>query len=618
MDKKRKVKNRTVLQGNSQGNIHTSRVDASEVKEKRRIRIIPILLILVIVAVIVTVCILINKPNYDYDIEVVTDIKYAKLLQNGKSGVLDGNGNILIEPSYDFIDIPNPSKPVFICNSEYNTTKKEYNNTKVLNDKGEEILKSFEKISALRFTGTVSDIPYEKSTLKYLENGKWGIIDFEGNKLCKAEYDSIESLSYKEGSLLVVKDGKTGVMNIKGKIIIEPEYSGINADNYYNEKTGFKNAGFVIYNETDEGIRYGYVNSKGDQIIDVECNALYRLTDIRDDENVYILNSKNGKYGVQKNKVTLLNNDYENIQYDSSGKLYKVQKMGKLGIMDFNGKQVLKPEYDDIRIMTDTIEATKEQVLYTFDFEGTRVKETDFNVLPTGNPDYYIATTKTYEGYGITNQNKEIIVDIQYDNVEYTFDKYFVASKNGKQGVINDKNEVLIDFEYDSIQRIGNIANCFQAIIRDTATSDIYNSDLRKVATEQNASIYYKNEYIQIISDKNIIYLNKTGNEIQNTEIFKDHTLFARKKNNKWGFVNSNYEFIVEAEYDMVTEFNNYGYAGIQKDGKWGVVGKDGKVILEPTYDGINWKNPEFIGKYGMKNISDGYEYYTDELMLAK
>ena len=48
----------------------------------------------------------------------------------------------------------------------------------------------------------------------------------------------------------------------------------------------------------------------------------------------------------------------------------------------------------------------------------------------------------------------------------------------------------------------------------------------------------------------------------------------------------------------MVTELNEYGFAGIKKDGKWGVIDSSGKVIVEPTYDLGNTYNPSFVWKY--------------------
>ena len=40
---------------------------------------------------------------------------------------------------------------------------------------------------------------------------------------------------------------------------------------------------------------------------------------------------------------------------------------------------------------------------------------------------------------------------------------------------------------------------------------------------------------------------------------------------------------VVEAKYDKVTEFNEFGFASVQKDGKWGAINTQGKEVVEPT-----------------------------------
>ena len=86
-------------------------------------------------------------------------------------------------------------------------------------------------------------MPYEKNLLKYKQNGKWGLIDFNGNVVAKPEYEEIEGLSCKEGELLVKKDGKFGVINNKGVELIRIKYDYISGDEYYTEDKNYKYSG---------------------------------------------------------------------------------------------------------------------------------------------------------------------------------------------------------------------------------------------------------------------------------------------------------------------------------------------------------------------------------------
>ena len=40
-------------------------------------------------------------------------------MQDNKYGVINKNGDIVIDANYDIIEIPNPAKDIFICKNNY-------------------------------------------------------------------------------------------------------------------------------------------------------------------------------------------------------------------------------------------------------------------------------------------------------------------------------------------------------------------------------------------------------------------------------------------------------------------------------------------------------------------
>ena len=91
--------------------------------KKSKIIIITIITILVFVAIAMYLW---KRNENSYKIERVTNIKYNLILENKKYGVIDEIGNIIVKPQYDIIQIPNPSKPVFICMHDYNVNLQQY------------------------------------------------------------------------------------------------------------------------------------------------------------------------------------------------------------------------------------------------------------------------------------------------------------------------------------------------------------------------------------------------------------------------------------------------------------------------------------------------------------
>ncbi len=580
---------------------------SGNIKKKIIISIIAI----VVIAIIVIGGIFLKNILEEYNIEEVNQFSYFTLYQNQKYGVIDTKGNIIVEAKYDKVAIPNPSKPVFICYYDYNSQEDSYS-TKVYNEKNEEIFSQYEQVLPLMFQDSTAKVPYEKSVLKYKENGKYGIMDFEGKKITKAQYTSIESLLYKEGYLIVGENDKYGIINGKGKRIVKSQYDTITADGYYKEDSKYKYAGFIVSAKTETGYQYGYINFKGKMILEAEYNEVDRVTEISDDENAYLVAFKNGQAGLLKNKKYILQHQYEDIEYNKNNKLFTVQKASRQGIVDLEGKQIIETEYDNIFISQDLIIAEKDGESYTFDINGNKQdSEVNNELIKTENENYFISIEDN-EKYGVLNKNNEKIIDNNYQYIEYVFGDLFIATKNGKSGVIDVTGNTKINLEYDVVQRLEN-TNIIQAIKIKENVTKLYNKNLEEVSFLKNAVVYNKNNYIKVVSDTDMQYLDKEGNIISSKEILEQNDIYALKKDEKWGFVDKEGNIIIEPKYDMVTEFNSYGFAGIKQGNKWGVIDTTGNIVLEPTYN-INWQEPEFIGKYCKVNFGYGLDYYTDKL----
>ena len=580
---------------------------SGNIKKKIIISIIAI----VVIAIIVIGGIFLKNILEEYNIEEVNQFSYFTLYQNQKYGVIDTKGNIIVEAKYDKVAIPNPSKPVFICYYDYNSQEDSYS-TKVYNEKNEEIFSQYEQVLPLMFQDSTAKVPYEKSVLKYKENGKYGIMDFEGKKITKAQYTSIESLLYKEGYLIVGENDKYGIINGKGKRIVKSQYDTITADGYYKEDSKYKYAGFIVSAKTETGYQYGYINFKGKMILEAEYNEVDRVTEISDDENAYLVAFKNGQAGLLKNKKYILQHQYEDIEYNKNNKLFTVQKASRQGIVDLEGKQIIETEYDNIFISQDLIIAEKDGESYTFDINGNKQdSEVNNELIKTENENYFISIEDN-EKYGVLNKNNEKIIDNNYQYIEYVFGDLFIATKNGKSGVIDATGNTKINLEYDVVQRLEN-TNIIQAIKIKENVTKLYNKNLEEVSFLKNAVVYNKNNYIKVVSDTDMQYLDKEGNIISSKEILEQNDIYALKKDEKWGFVDKEGHIIIEPKYDMVTEFNSYGFAGIKQGNKWGVIDTTGNIVLEPTYN-INWQEPEFIGKYCKVNFGYGLDYYTDKL----
>ncbi len=574
---------------------------------KRTFIIRCILIAVLVIAIIVGVSIyFIYQNGRRYEIEEVKQYNYFTLRKDNLYGVIDRSGNIIIDPTYDDVKIPNPEKPVFVCY--------EGEDTKVLNENKEEILTDYDKVEPIQLKNTVDDLIYEKSVLKYQEDGKFGLIDFEGKRITKPIYDSIDSLNYKEGQLLVKQDGKTGVINIKGNTLIDIKYDQINVDGYYTKEGGYNYSGYIVSTTTDQGYRYGYINYDGKLLLEPNYNQLSRVTQIQDNNNAYIICAENGRYGVIKNDENIIPNEYQSIEYDEGNNLFTIEKGKKYGIANIEGNIIVPTEYSQIDITGVYLYATNDQGVVVYNSDGTQANiDTNIAIINTSNEKYKIRIDNSNgTKYGVIDKEGQQVIDEKYNYIEYLFDDYFIAStENSKLGIIDDKDNVKVEINNDLLQRIEG-TDIIQTMTASDNVTRLYDRGLNKICEMANANIEVKDNYIKISNNEETRYFSKDGKELKNTDVYPNNTLFAKNENGKWGFTNKNGDIVVEAKYDKVTEFNEFGFAGVELDGKWGVLNSKGEEILAPTYVFNDETEPYFIGQYYQVEYASGGVYYTD------
>lgn len=572
--------------------------------------IILILGIVIIVAIIIGLIIFFSKrAKYVYDVEKVSNIEYNTINLDGRYGVIDGKGNIVIEPNYDVIQIPNPSKAIFICMSNYNTETKEYQ-TKVLNDKKEQILTGYESVQAIPTETTADGIPFEKTVLKYKKDGKYGLINLNGKEITKPIYDEISAVTYKEGMLFVKQEGKVGIININGVQVIDVEYDNITVDNYYDVDSKYQKTGFIVCKVQDDGYRYGYINYKGDTVLKTEYTEIERVNEIENDKNVYIIAYKDGQAGLLKNNKKILNFEYEDIIYNSYNKVYIVKRNGKQGIANEKGDIIIEPKYTNITFGGIYINATEEGKNKVLDLNGNEITNGYISNVPTSDGEHSIVYDN--EGiYKIIDNNGNVVVDKNYTNIEEINNNYYIVASNTNNGIIDLTGKSLVELKYNSIFKLDN-TELLQANISATSTVSLINKNMEIIATVEEAEIEVKDNYVRLYSETENRYFDYTGKELSASEVFPNNKLYAKKINGKWGFVDKNGELKITNEYDMVTELNEYGFAGIKKDGKWGVINENGEIIQEPTYK-LQSISPIFIGKYYKSEEWYGNDYFTNK-----
>lgn len=547
------------------------------------------IILTIIVLIMILIGIFVIKANMKKPVETIVEdpYEYFTLGFGDKIGVVNREGKIIIEPKYMSVYIPNHSKDVFVCFTDDSTYE-------VLDKSGKDIFTSFESVYPIIISDTTLEM--EKQVLSYEENGKFGLIDFEGKKLTGAIYESVASLKNKPGCIQVKKDGLYGVVDSKGKTIIEPKYNSVRGDEFSTEKDGYLKTGYIISEKTNTGIIYGYIDYEGKMLIEPEYESISRCLEYEDEE-VYLVFMQNGKKGVIKDSKVIIKPRYQSVVYYDVSNIFIVNKNKKYGFYNNEGDEILKPSYPEYSVAGNYISVKDEKGnMMLYDIHGNVVNTNTYkSIIETNNPSYFIAQDE--QGY-YSIISKDFQIGNKYTSITYAFDNFFVVTtEENLYGVIDVYAGLEIVPEYDVIIPLENV-HALEA--RKGSTVDIYSEKIEKIITMENAVVEaVSKDYVSIYSNTELEYINKVGEIVPNTEVYKDLKLYSYQADDgKWGFVDKQGNLVVDCKYDVVTELNEYGYAGIFQENKWGVIDENGKVIVVPSYELETYYTPTFIGKY--------------------
>lgn len=373
----------------------------------------------------------------------------------------------------------------------------------------------------------------------------------------------------------------------------------------------FQKHGFIVSNKVNNKYYYGYINYLGEKILDTKYSEIIRIQDTNSKDDIYLIANSDVKSSFYKNNKEIIKSNYEDIQYDIANKKLILQKNQKQGLADLNGKIIIPIEYDNIIVAGSCINAQKNGEVILFKPDGAKIQNNNLISMFQTENEKFIICVNNEEKYGIIDNNENQIIENKYFFLSYLWEDYFIAKNENYFGIINSSNEIILNFEYDSLQKVEQ-TNIIEGLKNN---KKIYlNKNLKQIKEFEDIKRKMDNNYLKLysITQKELMYLDKDGNIIENID-YLNTKLFAKEENGKWGFINKAGEFIVNAKFDYVTEFNKYGFAGIMKDEKWGVIDEAGTVIEEPKYKFDDEELPTFIGKYYETYLGYGEKFYKDE-----
>ena len=359
----------------------------------------------------------------------IENIKLIAFEQEGKYGLKDKSGNVILECKYDKIE-----------GSSWN-------------GRGWSIL--FDgKWGAVNERGeTLFETRYEEIKVKYegghyiKKDGKWGFCDADGNYTVDCIYDEIENYSSEWNGFKVKESGKWGYIDDNGQIIVPIEYDYISFGS--NRMLRVK-----------KGEKYGFFNLNDCTLIPLDYDMAYDFTSSHPNEAV--VKSGNLWAVIDTHNKFILPFAYQNIDIDDDN-TYRVKQNGLYGIINRDGKVLFPFKYTSLGKFDKsgiTFAANHERkfgyinrdnkIVINFIFDGANNFEGNYAVVSNG-----------WDRDGVVDKYGKIVIPLIYHSIHIRWDDIVQVENRDDHhrrflyGMFDLKKQASIPCIYERIDPVG-------------------------------------------------------------------------------------------------------------------------------------------------------------------
>lgn len=378
--------------------------------------------------------------------------------------------------------------------------------------------------------------------------GQWRFIDTSGNLRSQTNYyDTVLTLKLSFGDFYALKsNGRYIIYNTS----LSPQYDLGFDTIIYNKYLAVAKVDekYFLFSRTNED------NSNTKLLVTpltLDADSIYLF-------EKYIFYYRNGLMGLQYGKKMKIDCIYDRIMPLSNTNALAIEnsnflvlKDERFGLIDSNGKTLLKTEYESIQ---------------RFDYDCYRVKKGNYKyynkelnlLIDPHQGEIVFYDNRHWKIYFSNNGISNFYIDGKLFNAGY--DDYFLANglgdivvrKNGKIGLIDKNKNVLIPCQFDQLEEI-----------------------------RQGYFRYFLNDHCGLIKRNGKILTEASYHNIISTEI-PNIKNFIIIRNNLSGVMNEIGTEIIPIKYDYITD--QVTYFQIQHKGKFGIADLKGKLFMKVEF----------------------------------
>lgn len=559
----------------------------------------------------------------------VDGLNFAIVGLDGKYGIIDCQGRLVIHPKYSSLSIQNNGQfladgilinafeqkiavkdnSVFIMPGGYDRIERLENGILLVSKN--ELFGCINQIGVVIIPLKYRSLTYQNNLLIAVcfddtdETYKRGVLDFQENQIVPFG-QQIDEIKIESRIILYKQNRHWGAYTLQGQVICEPIYDHIVYVAHNLIKVGMDGKDYESYNDYywEDGERYDFTNYNEYSIINWGL--------------------------IDNNGNEILPLEYRAIADKVIDGVVEIRSNKRIGYVDITGRVLLEPTYKSISDFVDGY-AVVSKTSYYYDEDG---RDRERSV------------------YGVINSQFKEIIPCVFDSIEYeveigrfktnvgykTIDGRFIAVVDGKELLIDKKYKYCKPFDDTCAIAVRVVDGHVNYGLVDKKSNDILPPIFSRLDHIENELYKFKiNDLYGLVNSKGNIILQNKYNGIGK---FEDNLACVQvnvlsddryKQKKLYGYVDSlgneilppSYEFIGKRHYKyaVVMKNNLWGLFGVESHqlkifpnvsflgpcmenlckinvggiydinskkttgGLWGYISVDGEIVIEPTYE---------------------------------
>lgn len=312
--------------------------------------------------------------------------------------------------------------------------------------------------------------------------------------------------------------------------------------------------------------------------------------------------------------------------YDAIGEFKQfgyavMQYEGKVGLLGADGRRILPPKYEDLKVLDSTLIAVmSDKAWMVVNLFGKVVLDKGYERVKVVRPNYL--TYQKDGKWGLTNQFGHRLAEPVYDEITSFDPTFFLTRKGGELGLLSSTGRAILGnraediqiyqdslffFQEDQhwgavdfygIERVPPVFKGFSRIddgyikLNSEEGNKVFSLYCNRIITPEFHHDYYSfsPRYLIVKKDRRLGLVNWCGqtvfppiyNEIQPYT----QDLFRVNQNERWGVATKDGTLLIPMAYDYIAPLKGK-VCVVKKDHRFGLVHIDGTEVIAPTYDRI-------------------------------